>query len=62
MYSGSWELHKQHLQEVFDRLMAADLRLHPGKCAFAKSECVYLGHRIGRKGVAPDVTKIKADQ
>lgn len=32
VFSGSFDEHLQHLQEVFDKFREADLRLNPRKC------------------------------
>ena len=55
----SFEEHLANLQAVFDRLREAGLKLKPSKCAFLQSEVQYLGHKITRKGVAPDPNKIE---
>jgi hypothetical protein len=34
VYSDTVEEHEQHLKEVFERLVAHGLKLHPGKCKF----------------------------
>ena len=39
----------RHLRQVFDRLRAIGLRLHPTKCDFAAPEVVYLEHVILRE-------------
>ena len=55
--SSTLEEHLQHLEEVFDRLRKANLRLKPKKCRFLCDEVVYLGHVISVKGVQPDPEK-----
>jgi hypothetical protein len=46
VYSDSIEEHKKHLKEVFERLMAHGLKLHPEKCKFFQEQIEYLGHII----------------
>ena len=48
------------LQQVFNRLRAAGLKLKPSKCSFFQREVLYLGHVIGANGVACDHDKIEA--
>ena len=60
IFSKDFDTHMQHLQEVFDRLRSAQLRLHPKKCQFALQEIPYLGHIINTKGIAVDESKITA--
>ena len=49
-----------HLDEVFKRLRAANLRLHPKKCRFALPEVHYLGHVLSKNGVSVDQSKVTA--
>ena len=48
-----------HLQQVFDRLRQAGLKLQPKKCHFLWHEVHYLGHIVSKKGIAPDPGKIE---
>ena len=59
VYSASFEQHLTQLQEVFDRLMAAKLKLHPSKCSFARHSVKFLGHVISPEGIAVDEDKVK---
>ena len=49
-----------HLQLVFERLRAANLKLKPKKCEFFKKEILYLGHIISGEGIKCDPAKIEA--
>lgn len=49
--------HNRNLMEVFERLREVNLKIHPGKCSFLKTEVLYLGHLISDKGILPDPTK-----
>ena len=55
--SKTLEEHKEHLQQVFQRLRQAGLRLKPSKCSFLCREVVFLGHVISVSGVSPDPAK-----
>ena len=54
------EEHIHRLRAVFEKLMAAGLKLKPSKCDFFKKEIKYLGHVVSEKGVSTDPDKIKA--
>lgn len=58
VFSKTFEDHLKHLQLVFDRLQTAGLTLKPSKCQFALKEVIYLGHKISKKGVEVDNSKI----
>ena len=49
----------ERLREVFLRLRAANLKLHPEKCRLFQREVGYLGHLVSEKGVAPNPEKIQ---
>ena len=55
--STTFEEHLHHLEQVFDRLKTANLRLKPKKCQFLCKEVKYLGHVISVRGVLPDPNK-----
>jgi len=52
--SPDFPTHVSRLREVFDHLRAAGLKLKPSKCALLQPEVTYLGHVVGRDGVATD--------
>ena len=58
IFSKTFEEHLTHLQNVFDKLRAARLRLHPKKCNIMLSEIQYLGHILTPEGVKVDEKKI----
>ena len=60
VFSSNLTEHMSHLDEVFKRLRAANLRLHPKKCRFALPEVYYLGHVLLKNGVSVDQTKVTA--
>ena len=53
----SFEEHLQNLQQVFERLRIAGLKLHPGKCQFLQKEVYFLGHIVSTHGITPDPQK-----
>ena len=57
---GSWELHLEHLQQVFTRLQQAGLKVNAKKSFFGKSELEYLGYWITRQGIQPLPKKVTA--
>ncbi|CAG2252218.1 unnamed protein product [Mytilus edulis] len=59
VFSRTFEDQLKHLQLVFDRLKAANLTLKPSKCQFARKEVIYLGHKVSKKGVEVDKSKIE---
>jgi len=54
------ETHLQRLQEVFDRLRAAGLKLKPSKCELFQQQVRYLGHVVSKDGVSTDPDKVAA--
>jgi len=55
-----FETHVSCLREVFERLRGAGLKLKPSKCALLQPEVKYLGHVVGRNGLATDSEKVRA--
>eukprot|EP00731_Ephydatia_muelleri_P007946 Em0004g284a len=45
--SETWEEHLKHLTDILERIRKAGLTVKLGKCQFAMSQCVYLGHVVG---------------
>lgn len=54
----TFEEHLQNLEQVFQRIAAAGLKLNPKKCSFLQTEVKYLGHKVSREGVHTDEEKI----
>ena len=52
--------HTRHLQQVFDRLRTAGLRLKPTKCAFGLPEVNILGYVLYKNGIQAAPDKVKA--
>src|SRR2546425_1119559 len=59
IFSPDFDTHMKSLQEVFDRLRNAGLKLHPKKCKFAQAEINFLGHKINGEGVSVDEKKVE---
>ena len=60
IFSKNFEDHLDHLQLVFDRLIAANMKIKPSKCQFGKNKVTYLGHLFSNRGVHVDPQKIEA--
>ena len=60
IFSCTFQEHLTHLQEVFQCISGAGLKLKPSKCHFAKSEVKYLGHIVSKEGIAPCPDKCQA--
>ena len=58
IYSKTFEEHLTHLNDIFDRVRDANLRLKAEKCYFAAKELQFLGHVVGKDGVKPDPAKV----
>jgi hypothetical protein len=55
----SFQDNLQNLQQVFQRLRDAGLKLKPAKCNLFQEEVKYLGHTISASGVATDPSKVE---
>ena len=53
IFSKTKEEHLQHLEEIFERLRKAGLKLKLQKCSFFKKHIQYLGHLISDEGIQP---------
>ena len=62
VYSKTFDSHLSDLSDVFDRLRAANLKLKPTKCKFARSSVKFLGHIVSNEVVRPNPEKIQAVQ
>lgn len=60
VFSNTISQHLDRLEEVLQRLEAANLKLKPTKCELFKKEVKYLGHVVSAEGVKTDPDKIKA--
>ena len=53
IFSETEEQHLAHIEEIFKRLEAADLKMKRSKCDFFKKHIHYLGHLISANGIRP---------
>ena len=60
IFINTTEEHLKHIQIVFDRLKAAQLKLKKSKCSFCKKELYYVGHLLTTDGGKPQIEKVKA--
>ena len=60
IYSRSEKEHLEHLEKIFIRLKAAELKLKLEKCCFFKKHIQYLGHLISAEGIQPLSEKLES--
>ena len=60
IFSKTEEEHLQHLEEIFERLRKAGLKLKLQKCSFFKRHMQYLGHLISDEGIQPLLEKLES--
>ena len=53
IFSNTEEEHLAHIEEIFRRLEAADLKMKRSKCNFFKKHIHYLGHLFSADGIRP---------
>ena len=62
IFSRTINDHRQHLEQVFQLLIEAGLKLNPDKCDFFKKQILFLGHLVSGEGIKSNpvlVEKIK---
>ena len=57
IYTSDVSTHLARLQQVFDKLKEANLKVKLSKCRFMMDKLIYLGHSVSQKGIAPDPRK-----
>ena len=57
---GNWDDHLTQLDQVFERLQEAGLKINVKKSFFGRSELEYLGFWITREGIMPVPKKVNA--
>ena len=62
VHSRNEKQHKQHVQDVFQRLSIAGVTLSGRKCHISMSSVSYLGHIFSAAGMETDPQKIQAVQ
>ena len=60
IYRDTWEQHLENIWNKFKWLRHSGLTIKLNKCSFGASECIYLGHQIGKGGAQPEATKVWA--
>ena len=53
VFSSSFEIHMNDLENVFKRLKAANISLKLSKCKFATDNVVFLGYNLSVNGIEP---------
>ncbi|KAG1514733.1 hypothetical protein G6F45_011487 [Rhizopus arrhizus] len=59
IYSRNNDDHLQHLEQVFNCIKIANLKLNPEKCFFFKNHLKFLGYIITKEGIQTDPSKIQ---
>jgi hypothetical protein len=59
VYSRTFEEHKEHLKQVFERFKEHHIYLKISKCSFVPKEMEYLGHILVGDGIGVDQKKVK---
>ena len=60
IYRKNEKEHLEHLQQVFDCLKQAGLKLKPTKCFFGLTEIKLLGYIVNQSGIQTDPAKVEA--
>ena len=60
IFTTTFEEHMKELEEIFELLEKAGLKLHPLKCRLFLDRLVYLGYEISPEGIRPDPEKVSA--
>ena len=60
VFSETWSDHLRHLEQLFARLMEANLVINLAKSDLAKAKITYLGHVVGQGQVKPRDAKVQA--
>ncbi len=59
IFSKTFDEHLSNLEEVFQRIRNANLKIKFSKCSFAKRSNNYIGHIISKEEIRMDPNKIK---
>src|SRR6266513_1472321 len=59
VHSKTFQDHMRDIEDVFEKLQGANLKLGPEKCKFCFEEIKFLGHIIGKDGIKMDPAKIE---
>ena len=58
VFARDFNSHKDRLQEVFERLRNANLKLHPSKCFLFQRRVAFLGHVLSEAGIEVQADKV----
>ena len=59
VHSKTFQDHMRDIENVFEKIQGANLKLGPEKCKFCFEEIKFLGHIIGKDGIKTDPAKIE---
>ena len=59
VFGATEQAHLKNLEEVFQRIRDAGMKLKPRKCRLARDEVVFLGHKVNRSGIQPDPANVE---
>ena len=59
IFSETIEQHLEHIQQVFNKLNQINVRINLTKCSWYKTEVIYLGYKISKKGLQADPEAVK---
>jgi len=60
IFGRTFEEQLSRLEEVFDRISSANLKLKPTKCSFFQRQVAFLGHIISGEGISVQESKVDA--
>jgi len=60
VFGTDFDVAYSNLEEVFQRLIEAKLKLKPKKCFLFRNEVEYLGHLVSSEGIKPCANKVEA--
>lgn len=58
--SESEEQHREHLQQLFQRLQDYGILINPAKCILGESVVKFLGYQVSSDGITPPAGKVQA--
>ena len=60
VFAPDFDGHLDRLEEIFQRLRSANLKLHPGKCSLLQRRVAFLGHVVSATGIEVQAEKTDA--
>jgi len=57
----SFDEHLNNLQQVFERVEKAGLKLQPSKCRFLQPQVPFLEYIVSAEGISPDPDKTQRE-